>query len=219
MSTSSASSATSAAQRDERQRTRLHPRAGPLRLDHDRGRVDDRLGHLYCVRGYRAADGLGGRAARRLGDHRGADDLRGALLRRTGCDDAQGRRAIRLPARILLAAVGLSVRLDAFSGDPDGHDRRGGGGLRAISRRALSGGFAGGVDRRADAHFGQICGEPLLAAILRHSADRLPDRREYARPELGQVHPEYFHLGQDAGADWAGYRGHLPGAQCGRDSG
>ena len=137
MSTSSTSSATSAPSETIASESRLHPRAGPFRLDHDRGRVDDRLGHFY-----RSAD-----IARQTGSAGGLltawvitgvlTVCRGAFLRRTGGDDAQGRRAIRLPARILLAAVGFSVRLDAFSGDPDGHDRRGGGGLRAISRRAL----------------------------------------------------------------------------------
>ena len=82
-----------------------------------------------------------------------------------------------------------------------------------------AGDFADGLDRRADAPLRQICAEPFLAAVLRHSADRVPDRREYARAATGQVHPEYLHFGEDAGADWAGCRGHLPGAQCRRHSG
>ena len=46
-----------------------------------------------------------------------------------------------------------------------------------------------------------------------------PDRGEYARAELGQVHPEYFYFGEDAGADWPGCCRHLPGTKCGRHSG
>ena len=100
-------------------------------------------------------------------DHRRADRRRGALLRRTGRHDAQGRRAIRLPARILLAALGISLRLDAFPRHSDGHDRRRGRGLRAISRRARAGDFAHGLDRRADSPLREICDQPFLAATDR----------------------------------------------------
>ena len=58
----------------------------------------------------------------------------GALsLRRAGGDDAKGRRAIRLSARSLFAVVGLSLRLDAFPGYPDRHDRGGGGRVRRVT--------------------------------------------------------------------------------------
>ena len=40
-----------------------------------------------------------------------------------------------LPARIAGAAVGIPLRLDAVPGHPDRHDRRGGRGVRQVSRR------------------------------------------------------------------------------------
>ena len=43
--------------------------------------------------------------------------------------------------------VGLSVRLDAFSGHSNGNHRRGGRGVCALSRRARSRGFADRLDR------------------------------------------------------------------------
>ena len=47
----------------------------------------------------------------------------------------QGRRPVRLPARVARAAVGLSLRLDSLSGDSDGDHRRCRRGLRQVSRR------------------------------------------------------------------------------------
>ena len=46
----------------------------------------------------------------------------------------QCRRAIRLSARSAGAAVGISVRLDAVPGDPDGHDCGGRRGFRQVPR-------------------------------------------------------------------------------------
>ena len=60
------------------------------------------------------------------------DGRRRAVLRRAGGDDAARRRPVRLPARGVLAALGIPLRLDAVPGHPDRHDRRGGGRLRAL---------------------------------------------------------------------------------------
>ena len=52
-------------------------------------------------------------------------------------DDAAGGRSVRLPARGVLAALGLPLRLDAVHGDPDRDDRRRRGRVRAVHRRAV----------------------------------------------------------------------------------
>ena len=41
----------------------IRPRPGPVRFDDDRGRVDDRLGHLHRFRGHRAQRGVDRRVA------------------------------------------------------------------------------------------------------------------------------------------------------------
>ena len=53
-----------------------------------------------------------------------------------------GRRPVRLSARGVLAAVGVSLRLDAVPGHPDRDHRRRGRRLRALSRRAGAGDLA-----------------------------------------------------------------------------
>ena len=76
---------------------------------------------------------------RGLGDHRLPDDRRRAQLRRTGRHDAARWWPICLPARSARPSVGISLRLDAVSRNPDRHDCRRGRGLRQVSRRILSG--------------------------------------------------------------------------------
>ena len=55
-----------------------------------------------------------------------------ALVRRTGGDDAEGRRPIRVSSRSILAAVGISLRLDAFPCDSDRHDCSGRSWIRTL---------------------------------------------------------------------------------------
>ena len=74
-----------------------------------------------------------GLAGDRLPDHR-----RGPELWRAGGHDAARRRPVCLSARSAGAAVGISLRLDAFSGDPDRNHRRRRRGLRQVSRHLLS---------------------------------------------------------------------------------
>src|SRR5213079_867458 len=47
------------------------------------------------------------------------------VVRRIGGDDAKGRRSVRLSSRSFFAALGISLRLDAFSCYSDRDDRRG----------------------------------------------------------------------------------------------
>ncbi len=89
-----------------------------------------------------------GAVSGRVGGDGRADDDRRAQLWRAGGDDAEGRRAVCLPARVAGAAVGISLWLDAVSGDPDGNDCRGLRGVRQVPRRVFS--------RRFDARTG--CG-------------------------------------------------------------
>ena len=130
-----------------------------------------------------------------------------AQLRRAGGHDAQGRRAVRLPARVAGAAVGLSLRLDALSGHPDGHHRRCRGGLRQVSRRLLS--------RRLDdplavahrprsrapawAHgAGQYGDRRQHGQPDRHCCRHLPGHREHLRREAGRADSERLYHGQGA---------------------
>src|SRR5207248_5172455 len=58
-----------------------------------------------------------------------------ALLRRACGDDAEGGRAVRLSARGVLAALGLSLRLDTLPRHTDRNNRRRRRRLRQILRR------------------------------------------------------------------------------------
>ena len=62
-------------------------------------------------------------------------------LWRACCDDAARRRSVCLFARSLQSAVGISLRLDAFSCYSDGHDRGRRGRVLAFSRCARAGNF------------------------------------------------------------------------------
>ena len=73
-----------------------------------------------------------------LDHHWLADSDGGALLRRVGRNDAEGRRAICLFARSFLAAVGFPLRLDIVPRDSDRNDRGGRGRLRKVSRCHLA---------------------------------------------------------------------------------
>ena len=75
-----------------RDRAEIHSRARLARFDDARRRVDDRLGHFHRFVDHRAAGRLARLAARRLDRHRSADADGGAVLRRTGRDDAESRR-------------------------------------------------------------------------------------------------------------------------------
>src|SRR3954471_7370181 len=99
---------------------------------------------------------------------------RGPLLRRAGGDDAAGRRAVRLPARGLLAALGVPLRLDAVPGDPDRHHRRRGRGLRPLPRRAGAVRLAGELDRVPHQAVSRLRREPFGAAARGRPADRVP---------------------------------------------
>ena len=64
-----------------------------------------------------------------------------ALVRRTGGDDAESRRPIRVSSRSILAAVGIPLRLDAFSCDSDRHNCGGRSWICTLQRRACVVGF------------------------------------------------------------------------------
>ena len=104
--------------------------------------LDDRLRHLHRGGRHRAAGGFAGPDDDDVGRHGADHHDRGAQLRRTGGGYAAGGRAVRLPARSLRSAGRVPVRLDDVPGDPDRHDRGGGGGLRQVHRRLLPRGSA-----------------------------------------------------------------------------
>ena len=179
--------------------TEFTPRPRPVRLDDGRRRLDDRVGHLHRL-GRHGADHRQPRlAARRRGSLTGAAHRRRrALLRRAGRDDAARGRTVRLPARGVLAAVGIPLRLDAVPGHPDRHDRRGLRRLRPLLRRARP------VDRRRSAtsiapvHLSTgLRAVAVDDAARRHPADRAAHVDEHARPRIRPDHPERLHDRQD----------------------
>ena len=113
-------------------------------------------------------------ADRRLAGHRLPDHRRGAQLRRTGRHDAARRRPICLSARSAGAAVGISLRLDAFSGNPDRNHRRRGRGLRQVSRHLLSFDFFLATGSCTSGRF-----RPFISA---HGAGQHGCRAEHAEP-------------------------------------
>ena len=121
---------------NSRQRSNQSSRAGGRH--HAGDGLDDRLGRVHRGGGYCAPGAIAGPADADVVRHRGAHADRGAELRRAGRRHAARRRAVRLPARSLRAAVGLPVRLDHVPGDSDRHHRRRGRGLRQVRRRLLS---------------------------------------------------------------------------------
>src|SRR5260370_770200 len=123
---------------------------------------------------------------------------RGALLWRTGSAVPARRGTIHLFARGVLAALGLSVRLDVVSGDSDGHDCGRGGRVRAISRGVVPIDFAYDLDCAADCAVLEICDQPFGAATGGRVDYRLSDVSEHARRAAGQTHPEYFYERQGA---------------------
>ena len=120
----------------DRARHGIHARTRPLRLDDGRRRLDDRVGHLSGVRRHGANDWQPWLDAGRVGARRRPDHRRRAVVRRARRDDAARRRPVRLHPRGVLAAVGISVRLDAVSGHPDRNDCRRRRRLRPVFRRA-----------------------------------------------------------------------------------
>ena len=111
----------------------------------------------------------------------GAADLDGrALLRRAGGDDAEGRRPIRLSARSVLAALGISLRLDVVSRHSNRNHRGGRGRFRALHRRARAVGFGVELSDRADS-FRQLRVFAFNRAIRRPADDRAADVHEHAR--------------------------------------
>ncbi len=126
---------------------RASQRSRPDQRDHAGDGLDDRLGHLHCVRRNFSRGRFAGAAHWRLAHHRLSDHCRRAHLRRTGGHDAAGGRTVRLSARVARAALGFSLRLDSVSRDSDRHDRCRGRCVRQISRDLLAGNFLQSLDR------------------------------------------------------------------------
>ena len=120
---------------------RASQRSRPDQRDHAGDGLHDRLGHLYCVRRDFSRGQLAGAADWRLADHRLSHHCRRAHLRRTGCHDAAGGRAVCLSARVARPTLGLSLRLDSVPCDSDGDNRCRRRGVRQIPRDLLAGNF------------------------------------------------------------------------------
>ena len=178
--------------------------------------VDDRLGDLHCVGGYVAGGGIAGAADRGVAGDGADDGDRGAELWGAGGDDAEGRRAVCVSARGAGAALGISVWVDAVSGDPDRDDCGGGRGVWEVSGRVLSqreratldlaycdgAGGAGGADGPGQyghwAEYGESDGD---------CGDYAADGAEYVWRAAGRGGAECVHLGEGAGAGGGGAGG------------
>src|SRR5260370_6004142 len=164
-----------------------------LRRHHDRRGFDDRL--RYFHRGGRdlTPDGLSGWTAAHLDSYGTAHGVGGAFLRRTGCAFSSRWRTVRVFARSLLSAMGISVRLDAFPGNSDGHHRSGCCGLRALPRRSVSLDLAHGLDHSASGAVLEVRAKPVRAATCRDIDDCLPHVPPYPGRAHRQAYPKYFH--------------------------
>src|SRR5579862_7903613 len=184
------------------QATRIHTRPEPVRFHNGRRRRHDWLWNLHRS----SRDGPSYRqrrlAASGVGRRRRPHNLRSALLRRTLGDDAASGRHVCLPARSVLAVVGISLRLDVILRDRDGDDRGGGGSLRPLFWSALAADLRRQVSHRAGSPLNSlrvVIVDGSVAGDLRH---RAADLRQYAGTSLWQVDPECVHRCQDRSAGW-----------------
>ena len=117
------------------------------------------------------------------------------------------RRPVRLLPRGVRAALGLSLRLGDVPRHPDGHDRRGRGRLREVSRRALA--------RRSPTRRGLRLGPFSLSApeALRDRGDRSSDGVERHGPAGRHDDAERLHRRQARGARGARDRRSPPGTR------
>ncbi len=127
-------------------------------------------------------------------------DQRRPVLRRAGRDDAAGRRTVSLPARGVLAAVRLSLRLDAVPRHPDRIHRGGRRRLRTLRRRAVAGHLRGEISAGSVAPDARLCRVAVHGPTRRRDHDRRADGDEHLRPALRQARAEPVHRHQDGGA-------------------
>src|ERR1700744_3203052 len=104
---------------DGRSRSKVRSGSRVARLNHARGWFDDWFWNFYRLVNHWAPGRITGMAACCVDRHRIAHFDGRPLLRRGGCNDAEGRRPICLFARSLFAAVGISLRLDTPTGHPN----------------------------------------------------------------------------------------------------
>ena len=175
----------------------VQARTRTLRLDHGRRRLHDRIRHLHRLGGHGENDRQRRLAPGGLDAQRRPDDRRRAVVRRAGRDDAAGRRAVRLPARGLLADLGIPLRLDAVPGDSNGDDRGGRRRLRPLLRCAVSLDQRGSLPHRADSPDVGLRALRFDDSARRHPADRPSDVDEHARPRVRAHRPERLHDRQD----------------------
>ena len=175
---------------------RSSQRPRPDGLHHPGDGVDDRLRRLHRRRRHLAPGPIARAHDHDVGRDRDSHPHRGPELWRTGSGHAAGRRPVRIPPGGLRADVRISLRLDAVHGDPDGHHRGGGGGLRQVYRRVLP------VDLRPELPGRQRQGRGHHPADARHPDDRLPDLVEYEGHSHRRHRAERLHHRQSRGARW-----------------
>src|SRR5262249_6890051 len=137
---------------------------------------------------------------RRLGGHWTADDHRCAELRRARGDDATRWRSVRIFARSLQSALGISLWLDTVPRDPDRNNRRSCGRVCSFSRCVYGCYLADTLDSSANRALGTLRRQPLDTTGSRDRTHRILNDRKYARPAAWETYPECFHFCEDAGA-------------------
>src|SRR5205823_1299827 len=130
--------------------------------------------------------------ARRLARYRSTHVDGGAFVWRVSGHDAEGRWAIRLLARSLLAALGFPLRLDSLSCYSDRDNRGRGCRIRALHRCARALGFGEELSDRAYP-FWRLCAFAFHRAVRRPRDDCAPHLHEYARVEARQARAKHFH--------------------------
>ncbi len=158
--------------------------------------------------------GSPGVAAGGLAGHRRAHAGGGAVLRRTGGDDAARRWPVRLPARGVLAAVGLPLRVDALPRHPDRHHCRGRRRVCALPRRAVADDCRGPLPDRAHPPEHGLRAVAVDGAARRGRADRAAHLDEHARHRVRPHRPERLHRRQDRRAHRADRRRADAGLEC-----
>src|SRR5262249_51424030 len=130
-----------------------------------------------------------------------------AFLRRAGCDDAEGRWPICLSPRSVLTTVGISLWLDTFPCDSDGHDCGGRSRIRALYRCAYSVGVREQLHYRTHPVW-RVRVVTFDGTARWLGADRISYIHEYARAGDRKACAKCLHHGKDRRADRIDRVGH-----------
>ena len=128
-----------------------------------------------------------------LAAHWLADRHRSAFLRRACRHDAESGRPIHLPTRVVLATLGIPLRLDATVGDSNRHDCRGGRGFWALSWNFMAGYRRDAIHHSARPHHHRIRTVAIDRATGRRAGDRPSHMDQLPGPALRKMDSKRIH--------------------------